>query len=55
MPEYGMEAFAIASQKEVQNTTISRESDADTFLELIRTDSRTLSRKGQNSKQYPLQ
>jgi hypothetical protein len=30
MPEYGMETCDMANQKDVQNSTISRESDVET-------------------------
>jgi hypothetical protein len=33
MPEYGMETCDMAHQRKVQNSTISRESDVDTFID----------------------
>jgi hypothetical protein len=50
IPEYGME-----TSEEVQNSTISGESDVDTFLGSTRTSFRTMPRGGHNTEQLPLQ
>jgi hypothetical protein len=51
MPEYGMEGSDIASQNEVQNSTITKVSDNATFfLECTRASSGTLPREEHNSK-----
>jgi hypothetical protein len=49
-----MEACDTANQKEIQNTTISRKSEVDTFLECTRINSVTLQREGNDSKQSPI-
>jgi hypothetical protein len=54
MAEYRMETFNITSQKEVQNSTISRKCDVFTFLECTRANFGTLPGEGHNSKQCPL-
>jgi hypothetical protein len=43
-----------ASQKEVQNITISRKSEVDTSLECTRINSGTLQREENNNKQSPI-
>jgi hypothetical protein len=55
MPEYGMETSNIASQKDIQNSTISRESDVDTFFRCRRASFGPLARGRHNVKHSPLQ
>jgi hypothetical protein len=54
MAEYGMETFNVTSQKEVQNSTISRKCDVFTFLPCTRANFGTLPREEHNSEQCPL-
>jgi len=55
VPKYGKETSDGANHNEGENKAIRRETDTDTFLGLTRTNSRSLSREGHNSKQRLLQ